>query len=608
MRPALDGMIASAFVTELLWEGKYRDGKRAAPVRLALPLQTVETVNESARDRARPLDLFASGKPTEWRNRLIWGDKKHVLPSLLPEFAGRVNLVYVDPPFATGADFSFTTAIPDTDGVLPKAPSTIEQKAYRDTWGRGLDSYLQWFYETAVLLRELLSEDGSLYVHLDANVGHYAKAVLDEVFGEGSFQRELVWRIGWISGYKSTAKNWIRNHDTILFYVKDKSHFTFNKEYIPYPPGYVRRDGKPPTGEGYPMEDVWNGSDIDRMDSIQIMSFSGEKAGYPTQKNENLVSRIVRASSNKSDLVLDCFSGSGTTAVVAEKLQRRWIACDLGRFSIHTTRKRLLDIPNLRPFVVQNLGKYERQAWMSAEFEKPEDRAATENAYRQFILDLYRAERISGHAWLHGAKSGRFVHVGAVDAPVTLADMEAIARAAARAASTARNGQSHGAAGAGRGWEFAFERNETAKQTAAEARVDVSFKAIPRDALEKRAVKDIQAKDFFELRAFSIKSSVKKRVASVELVDFTMPSEDLPEDVHKAVKHWWQWIDYWAIDWDFRNDTFHNEWQSYRTREEPKLELASQYEYKEPGTYAVMIKVIDLLGCDTTKLISLEVK
>lgn len=601
-------MIASALVTELVWEGKYRDGKRVAPVRIALPFQTVETVNESARGRARTLDLFASGKQTEWRNRLIWGDKKYVLPSLLPELAGKVNLIYIDPPFDTGADFSFTTEIPDSGQSLEKQPSMIEQKAYRDTWGRGLDSYLQWFYETAVLLRELLADDGSLYVHLDENIAHYAKAVLDEVFGETSFQREIVWRIGWISGYKSKAKNWIRNHDTILFYVKDRSRFTFNKEYIPYPAGYTRRDGSPPSGEGYPMEDVWNASDIDRMDSIQIMSFSGEKVGYPTQKNENLVARIVRASSKPNDLVLDCFAGSGTTPAVAEKLGRRWIACDLGRFAIHTTRKRLLGIPNVKPFIVQNLGKYERQAWMSAEFEKPEDRAAAENAYRQFILDLYRAEPISGHAWLHGVRSGRFVHIGAVDAPVTLADVQSIAREVWRVAGKTENGNGHKAAVDILGWEFAFELNEMAKQTAAEARVDVSFKAIPRDVLDKKAIKDIQAKDFFELRVFSTKSSVKKRLASVELVDFMMPSEDLPEDVRKAVKHWSQWIDYWAIDWDFKGDTFHNEWQSYRTREEPKLQLAAQHEYKEPGTYSVMIKVIDLLGCDTTKMIALEVK
>ena len=283
-------------MTEVVWEGKYRDGKRVAPVRIALPFQTIETVNESTRDRARTLDLFASGQPTEWRNRLIWGDKKYVLPSLLPEFAGKVNLIYIDPPFDTGADFKFTAKIPESEEKFDKPPSMIEMKAYRDTWGvspderrRGvgsLDKYLKWFYETTLVLRELLADDGSLYVHLDENVGHYAKGVLDEVFGLDSFQREIVWRIGWISGYKSKAKNWIRNHDTLLFYVKDKQRFTFNTETIPYPPGYVRRDGKPPTGKGHPVEDVWNGSHLDPMDSIQIMSLSGEKVGYPTQKNE----------------------------------------------------------------------------------------------------------------------------------------------------------------------------------------------------------------------------------------------------------------------------------------------------------------------------------
>jgi hypothetical protein len=150
-----------------------------------------------------------------------------------------------------------------------------------------------------------------------------------------------------------------------------------------------------------------------------------------------------------------------------------------------------------------------------------------------------------------------------------------------------------------------------AKQTAAEARVDVRFKSIPRDVLDKRAIDqgDVQAKDFFELRAFSTKVSVKKRTARVELVDFMMPAEDLPEDVQKAVRYWSQWVDYWAIDWDFKDDTFHNEWQSYRARYgEAKLELVASHEYKAPGTYAVVIKVIDLLGCDTTKMISLEVR
>jgi adenine-specific DNA-methyltransferase len=151
--------------TELIWDGKYdANDKRVAPLRVALPFQTVETVNESAQDRQRGLfQRLEQEKP--WRNRLIWGDKKYVLPSLLPEFAGKVSLIYIDPPFDTGADFSFNATVPGHDNeddalAFTKQPNIIEQKAYRDTWGRGIDSYLQWFYETVVLLHELLSTGG----------------------------------------------------------------------------------------------------------------------------------------------------------------------------------------------------------------------------------------------------------------------------------------------------------------------------------------------------------------------------------------------------------------------------------------------------------------
>jgi adenine specific DNA methylase Mod len=175
---------------ELVWEGKYdANGRRGPALRVALPFQIVETVNESAQDRQR--SLFAPGfREEEWRNRMIWGDKKYVLPSLLSEFAGKVNLIYVDPPFDTGADFSFLATVPEYEDSedetfsFTKEPSIIEHKAYRDTWGRGLNSYLQWFYETAVFLHELLHETGSLYVHLDSNVVHYAKVILDDVFGQ----------------------------------------------------------------------------------------------------------------------------------------------------------------------------------------------------------------------------------------------------------------------------------------------------------------------------------------------------------------------------------------------------------------------------------------
>jgi len=189
-------------MTELIWDGKYKDGKKVAPVRIPLPFQTIETVNESVQVRQTALDMYAQGRPAEWRNRLIWGDKKYVLPSLLPEFAGKVNLIYIDPPFNVGADFSFTATVPDNPDTeedettdFLKEPSILEQKAYRDTWGKGLDSYLGWFFETAIFLRELLSEDGVIYVHLDWHIGHYVKTLMDEVFGYERFLNEVVGRI-----------------------------------------------------------------------------------------------------------------------------------------------------------------------------------------------------------------------------------------------------------------------------------------------------------------------------------------------------------------------------------------------------------------------------
>ncbi len=213
-----------------MWDGKYKDGKKSSPLRISLPFQNVETVNESAQERQKMLDLFSSGRSADWRNRLIWGDKRYVLPSLLDEFAGKVNLIYIDPPFDTGADFSLQVAI---DGEnFTKEPSIIEQKAYRDTWGRGLDSYLQWFYETVVLLRDLLTEQGSIYVHLDYHVGHYAKAVLDEVFGTDNFRNEIIVKRRITKNLQQQFKtvqalSW--GHDNLLWYSKTpQTRFTPN--------------------------------------------------------------------------------------------------------------------------------------------------------------------------------------------------------------------------------------------------------------------------------------------------------------------------------------------------------------------------------------------
>lgn len=235
-------------------------------------------------------------------NLIIKGNNLVALHSVKEEFRRKVKLIYIDPPFNTGND-SF---------------------GYNDNFNHS--TWLTFMKNRLEVARELLKDDGSIYVHLDANEVHYCKVLMDEIFGRENFQREIIWRIGWVSGYKTAVKNWVRNHDTILFYTK--KNLFFNKEYIPYPEDYVRRDGSPPEGKGQAIEDTWNCSEVDKLDSIQIKSFDKEKTGFLTQKNEELLRRIIYSATNKGDIVLDFTAGSGTTNAVAHKMSRQYIGIE----------------------------------------------------------------------------------------------------------------------------------------------------------------------------------------------------------------------------------------------------------------------------------------
>ena len=499
-----------------------------------------------------------------------------------------------------------------------------------------------------------MAENGSIYVHLDWHVGHYAKAILDEVFGYENIESQIIWQR--VTGHMDTLSFGF-NHDMILHYGKSKT-ITWNPQFTFYDESYLATHYRSQDADGrrYELADIsaagqgparnffgkrlepppgthwrWSQERIDQLckeDRIAITSggrprykrYLDEQPGksvqsiwidippvnsqakedtkYATQKPEALLERIIKASSNEGDLVLDCFCGSGTTAAVAEKLGRRWITCDLGRFAIHTTRKRLLSIENVKPFVVQNLGKYERQAWQSAEFADPAQRANVQLRYRNFILDLYHATPIDGYTWLHGIKAGRLVHVGTVDAPISLGEVRAIVNEFWRVKGKDAGEHSNGIDILG--WDFAFDMNETAKQMAADANIRLAFKKIPREVLEKKAVEqgDIV---FYELAALDVAVKTTGRSASVELQNFFVPPDDVPEDVRKAITHWSQWIDYWAVDWHYRDDTFHNQWQTNRTKKNPKILLRAFHEYEEPGNYTIVIKVIDILGNDTTR-------
>ena len=339
--------------------------------------------------------------------------------------------------------------------------------------------------------------------------------------------------------------------------------------------------------EGVPLQDIWT-------DISKIHNQSSELLGYATQKPEALLDRIIKASSNQGDLVADFFCGSGTTAAVAERLGRRWVACDLGRYAIHTTRKRLLNVPDCKPFEIMNLGSYERQRWQR---ESGNGRLTD---YLNTILSFYKAEAVEGFANLHGQKAGRMIHVGATDAPVTIDELEELMD------EMADNGiESCDVLG----WEWEMGLHDTISETARRRGLDLRPLQIPREIIEP-SVRHADAVRFFELAYVDLDVKRNKREVSVVLKDFAIPSEELiPSQVRDGIESWSDLIDYWSVDFNYTDDTFHNQWQAYRTRDEPKLARESTpHEYEEPGRHTIVVKIIDIFGNDTTKLAEVTVK
>lgn len=576
--------------TELVWKDKQTEVERTV-----LPFQTVETVNKPRIDREEvPLLSALKKEEASWKNRLIWGDNKYIMASLLPEFAGKINLIYIDPPFATGADFSINIKLGDLEWT--KEASVIEEKAYRDTWGKGLNSYLQMMYERLVLMRELLADNGSIYVHLDWHVGHYVKIMLDEIFGEENFRNQVLWCY---KRWTAVSKNFQNLHDILLFYSKtsnysfnqllekyadDEAHFTEKDEKGWYRWQYLGgKKYKLYKKEGVRMGDWWEVS--------YINSMAKERTGFPTQKPEKLLDRIIKASSNEGDLVADFFCGSGTTGAVAEKLGRRWIMSDLSKFAVHTTRKRLLDIPDCKPFEIQNLGNYQRHKFKENEHPPVEK-------YIRFILNLYRAEPISGYNYLHGQKSGRMVHIGEVDSIITEREIKEVVKEC-----NATGGKAVDILG----WDFEMGLHDVVKSIGDEHSVAIKLVQIPKETTE---VKDPAKEEikFFDLNYLDLDYQVKNRELTVTLKEFIIANpEYIPDDIRTKIKRFTDYIDYWAVDFDYKNDTFHNMWQSFRTKKHPNLEIDCHHTYEKPGKYQVLVKVVDIFGNDTNKLLEIKI-
>lgn len=623
------------------------DGKRSDVRGLALPLQVVEEIGV-ARANVGTFDEIPVESADGWRNRLIWGDNAHVLASLADELAGRVDLVYIDPPFDSRQDYKVRIGVGDAtaEESLAKIQSVIEDKAYRDTWGAGVESYVQMLYTRLLLLRELLSERGSIFLHLAPNVSHMARVLMDEVFGVDNFRAEIIWKR---TAAHADTHDFGTIHDSILCFSKTKAHI-WRDQYVPYDEDFIERyyryddgdgrrywpgditapnvrhgdSGKPwrgfdPTakgrhwgvpyndldrldaegriywprrGSGFPMlkryldemkgmpiGDVW--TDVSRINQV-----ASERLGYDTQKPEALLRRIIESSSDPGSIVLDCFVGSGTTAAAAEKLGRRWVAIDIGRFAVHTTRKRLLSLPAVKPFVVANLGKYERQWWQKART------GAEVEAYLDFIVELYRAKPVRGFTHIHGTTGSTAVHVGAVDAPVTFDEVALAIEDAASGGFTTLDVL---------GWEWEMGLHEMVLDEAKARSVVLRLRRIPREVMDERAVLSGDV-SFHELAHLKASTSVKRNLLTITIDDFVLSSPDLvPDAVRTKVKVWSDYIDYWAVDFAHDNGgVFMNTFQAFRSRTEPKLSLSAQHAYDAPGIYTVLVKVVDIFGSDTT--------
>ena len=613
--------------TELVWPGKYNeDGTLREVPRVNLPFQVIETVNESRATRAAKAttqptlfdvyqgdegDTFEDG----WRNKLIWGDNLLVMGSLLEKFAGKIDLIYIDPPFHTGDDFSHKILVGDADTpVSRKEPSVVEEVAYRDTWGGGYSSYLSMMTDRLRLLRALLSERGSIFVHLDVHVGPYVKAIMDDIFGQHNFRNEIAWYY-YNKMHDSRKRLLPRSFDQILYYVKNRdAGFTYNRleELRDVPARQLKRekrDGRMVNARDAEGNVIYQNKTTRTVDAVwrirclQPANVS-EWIHYDTQKPVDLLERLLKLASEPGDLVLDAFVGSGSMAVASELQGRRWIACDLGRFAVHATRKRLLGVKNCKPFEVLNLGKYERQYWQGASFAGTGSARITETAlyeYLAFILKLYGARPVAGLAHLHGQKNRALVHIGAVDAPVTIGDVNAAVDECVKL----KQKELHVL-----GWEWEMGLNDLMANAARAKGVKLLSLQIPREVMEQQAVDQGDVR-FFELAY--LKATVetpRKLTARVKLDDFVIPNPELiPADVRSKVTKWSDYIDYWAVDWNFQHDTFMQGWVTYRTRQDRSLALVSDaHTYAKAGKYRALVKVIDIFGNDTSQLVDVRVK
>jgi DNA modification methylase len=592
-----------------------------------MPMQKIETVDEprgrAAEKGEQNLLVFEkeNTRLDDFRNMLIWGDNKLIMASLLRQFKGFIDLIYIDPPFDVGADFTMNVPIGDEKEKIQKDQSILEMVAYRDMWGKKTDSYLNIIYERLLLMRELLNESGSIYVHCDYRVSGLLHNLLDEVFGKENFQNEIIAHYTAV-GLKAKSKKFHQNTETIFYYAKSKGKHKWNEVYEPI---------KDPSKYRTASKHVWNSKTgkADRLrdkngniqyfevteykpdNFIEIPALRGvEKVGYPTQKHEDILKRIIKCSTDEGDLVADFFCGSGTTGVAAERLGRRWIMADLGRFAIHTSRKRLIDLQrNLsgegkpyRAFDVHNLGRYERQWWQKEQLE------GADEEHRKVVLEFFKAEILenSPSPLIHGRKANAYCHVDDIDSIFTREEATAVVEAVKQAG---------GKKCYCLAWEFEMDLRLTTTALEQELGVRLMLIQIPREIMEKNRTSPPPFLEMAVLEVEPVYNKIRGETTVEMKINKFMPSlaevptKELEALKERAIRSGIDFIDFWAIDFDWHPDKpFNHHWQDYRNQKDRSLKTVSDagHQYAKKGTYTACVKVIDTFGCDTS--ITVEIK
>lgn len=551
-----------------------------------------------------------------WMNRLVYGDNLLTMQALLagdpqtglPSLRGKVDLIYIDPPFDSKADYRTPITLPNAS--FSQRPTVIEQFAYADTWEEGTISYLKMIYPRLMLMKEMLSEKGSIYVHIDWHIGAYVKVVLDEIFGKENFRNEIIWKRGTVKGAKAVGNQFARNHDMILYYSKGND-YVYHTQYLPYSEEYIKQrytkndnDGRGPytdqaigtrseeslvemakdnrifitsTGKrrvkyylseakGIAMDDSWN-------DISEVNSMAKENVGYATQKPEALLERIIKSSSNEGDLVCDFFGGSGTTAAVAEKLGRRWITCDIGKPASLVMRKRFID-QEVNPFLYQSIGDYQKEAFHNNK------KLRRVGDLSQVVLGLYGAlpfspEQVSDRNFGYVKGTRNLVMV---DSPNRLTTAATVRRAVEAKASLLGGDWDKVIV---LGWNFAFDISQAIEKY---KNSNVEVLVIPPDLLDKLSKKGFKKLIADKTVRFSslqylVVNPVEVTVngngedeLDISLSNYVLLSPDnIPlddKDKEKLQQVMEQdplsLIEYWSIDPDYDGDTFRSTWQDYR--------------------------------------------